>query len=516
MENLQSATSRLDLKGSLAPSASSSGNANAHSRLAFQVQPLHGNSHSNIPPSPTSLKPQPHHPHHASQGHLRKASVDGSSSNNSSRQASATLQAVNTTKPAASASAAGQGASASSAILRHVDIGKYDGSMERDERKGRRTMTREEDEKAAILAIDSASNNAHKPTRKWALKEFEVGRAMGKGRFGRVYIARTKADAQGSGAGFIVALKLLYKKEIVSDMLETQVRREIEIQMNLRHPNVLRIYGYFTDQGRIFMALEFAARGEMYKIMSKLRNGKWSEPEAGAFAGQMADGLAYLHSKNVIHRDIKPENLLIGLDNKLKIADFGWSVHAPGDRRTTQCGTLDYMAPELTDPGTPHGHGVDLWAFGILIYEFLNGTPPFDSLDERNVDRDQFETYNHYAATGKKYANFYTKARIKTIDYSFPDEMPNQAKDLVNRLLQVKPAQRLPLDQVMQHPWIKKWDPTCYQRCKEGNYVKDTPAHQVPHVPHWTRIGRLPEDRLGLPPLAPAPGTGGIRKVKKP
>lgn len=63
----------------------------------------------------------------------------------------------------------------------------------------------------------------------------------------------------------------------------------------------------------------------------------------------MAKALAYCHAKHVIHRDIKPENLLLGLKGDLKIADFGWSVHAPNSRRKTMCGTLDYLPPEMVE-----------------------------------------------------------------------------------------------------------------------------------------------------------------------
>ncbi len=62
---------------------------------------------------------------------------------------------------------------------------------------------------------------------------------------------------------------------------------------------------------------------------------------------QIADALIYLHNKHVIHRDIKPENLLLGAFGELKIADFGWSVHAPSLKRQTLCGTLDYLPPEM-------------------------------------------------------------------------------------------------------------------------------------------------------------------------
>ena len=80
----------------------------------------------------------------------------------------------------------------------------------------------------------------------------------------------------------------------------------------------------------------------------------------------------------MIHRDIKPENLLLDMKGDLKIADFGWSVHAPSSRRATMCGTLDYLPPEMIE-GNLHDENVDLWSLGILCYEFLVGKPPFES-----------------------------------------------------------------------------------------------------------------------------------------
>ena len=116
----------------------------------------------------------------------------------------------------------------------------------------------------------------------------------------------------------------------MENKVEKQIRREIEIQQNLRHPNILRLYGYFHDEKRIFLMLEFAGKGELYKQLSKL--GCFTEKRSSRYIDQMADALTYLHSKHVIHRDIKPENLLLGINGELKIGDFGWSVHAPGNR----------------------------------------------------------------------------------------------------------------------------------------------------------------------------------------
>ena len=86
----------------------------------------------------------------------------------------------------------------------------------------------------------------------------------------------------------------------------------------------------------------------------------------------------------VIHRDIKPENLLLDVKGDLKIADFGWSVHAPSSRRATMCGTLDYLPPEMV-VGDSHDEKVDLWSLGVLLYEFLCGKPPFETASHQET-----------------------------------------------------------------------------------------------------------------------------------
>lgn len=147
---------------------------------------------------------------------------------------------------------------------------------------------------------------------------FEIGRPLVKGKFGGVYLARERKS------GFICALKVLNKNEIMQGRVEKQVQREIEIQSNLRHPNVLQLYGHFHDSKRIFLILEFAAKGELYKHLQ--REKRFPEWKAAQYVAQMAAALQYLHKRHVIHRDIKPENILLGIHGELKIADFGWSV----------------------------------------------------------------------------------------------------------------------------------------------------------------------------------------------
>nr|XP_044601322.1 aurora kinase B isoform X6 [Equus asinus] len=101
--------------------------------------------------------------------------------------------------------------------------------------------------------------------RSFTIDDFEIGRPLGKGKFGNVYLAREKKSH------FIVALKVLFKSQIEKEGVEHQLRREIEIQAHLQHPNILRLYNYFYDRRRIYLILEYAPRGELYKELQKSR-----------------------------------------------------------------------------------------------------------------------------------------------------------------------------------------------------------------------------------------------------
>eukprot|EP01125_Pyxidicula_operculata_P001601 TRINITY_DN11451_c0_g1_i1.p1 TRINITY_DN11451_c0_g1~~TRINITY_DN11451_c0_g1_i1.p1 ORF type:complete len:318 (+),score=46.86 TRINITY_DN11451_c0_g1_i1:16-969(+) len=266
-------------------------------------------------------------------------------------------------------------------------------------------------------------NPTTQPSINWSMDNFEIGKPLGQGKFGNVYLAREK------NSKFIVALKVLFKKQLIESRVEYQLRREIEIQTHLRHPNVLRMFGYFYDEDKVYLILEFAARGEMYKELAKCN--KYDEKTAATHIRDIASALDYLHSKHVVHRDIKPENLLISLDGKVKIADFGWSVHAP-NKRQTLCGTVDYLPPEMVE-GKLHDHTVDNWSLGVLMFEFLVGRPPFES-------RSQKDTYK----------------KICSVAINYPSYMSSEARDLISKLLVKDTKKRLPLSQVPNHAWIKK------------------------------------------------------------
>jgi len=275
---------------------------------------------------------------------------------------------------------------------------------------------------------------------------FEIGKPLGKGKFGRVYLAKEKST------GFVCALKVLHKSELQQGKVEKQVRREIEIQSNLAHPNILRLYGHFHDTKRIFLILEFAGKGELYKHLR--RESRFPEWKAAQYIAQMAAALKYLHKKHVMHRDIKPENILVGIHGEIKISDFGWSVHAPNNRRNTMCGTLDYLPPEMLKPGSQENYyseKVDLWSLGVLMYEFLVGEAPFEDtpvMTQRRIARGEM--------TVPQFVSSDARDLIKRVSFRRHVALVLFRRFDASQLLVLDPDKRLPLDEVEVHPWILK------------------------------------------------------------
>ena len=154
----------------------------------------------------------------------------------------------------------------------------------------------------------------------------------------------------------------------------------------------------------------------MYSKMG--RPGLFTDAQVATYAAQVACALRLAHRKHVIHRDIKPENILLGLHGEVKMGDWGWSIYSPDVRRTTLCGTPDYIAPEMIDydrllcsPIEPYNEKVDVWAVGILIYELLVGKTPFSEPSLR-----------------------LSMLRTKRRDLHIPSYVPPDAADLIDKV----------------------------------------------------------------------------------
>jgi aurora kinase len=244
---------------------------------------------------------------------------------------------------------------------------------------------------------------------------FEVGGTLGCGKFGCVYLARHLAT------NYICALKIISKAQAITQKEEMLIRRELEVHQNLAHKNILKLLSWFHDEKSIYLVLEFAPGGNLYSKLKKQPKGRFTEHVTAQYVAQIASALRYMHNKNIMHRDIKPENILLGLHAEIKLADFGYSVHSDSGFRSTVCGTLDYLSPEVAvmtlKPGMSdewYTKAIDQWSLGVLTYELLVGRPPFEM---KNGEK-----------TKKKIAGF------KGRGLKFPGHVSKGAEELVREV----------------------------------------------------------------------------------
>lgn len=169
------------------------------------------------------------------------------------------------------------------------------------------------------------------------------------------------------------------------------------------------MHGFFFDNKRIFMILEYASEGELYNVLKKVQ--RFPEATVAKYIKQMIAAVKHIHSLNIIHRDIKPENILLCEGDQLKLSDFGWAAHTTQTRKTF-CGTADYICPEIIK-SEAYDNTVDIWCLGILTYELCCGSPPFEP-----------ECFG----TSKKQE---TMRRIRRLEYTFPSYFSKELKHFI-------------------------------------------------------------------------------------
>lgn len=214
--------------------------------------------------------------------------------------------------------------------------------------------------------------------------------------------------------------------------MENRVKQEIAIHARLKHPSILQLYTFFEDINYVYLVLELAQHGELQQYLKKT-NIRLTEIETANIINQVVKGLLYLHTQDIIHRDMSLSNLLLTNEFQIKIADFGLAtLSGPNERHTTLCGTPNYISPEVASRSA-HGRPADVWGLGCMLYTLLVGKPPFDS-ENGGIKS--------------------TLNKVLTSNFTLPSYLSAEAKDLLNRLLQKNPSERITLNQVLLHPFM--------------------------------------------------------------
>ena len=252
---------------------------------------------------------------------------------------------------------------------------------------------------------------------------------LGSGSFGRVYLVSHNDSKK------LFALKVIDKRKLMVSYGKLDIiYNEINIHSKLDHENIIKLYNVHEDTDNINIIMEYAENGNLFELISREKNGL-SESKAFEYFIQVVNAVYYLHNNNIIHRDIKPENILIGANNKIKLCDFGWAKELTLENRSTFCGTVEYMAPEIVGSEN-YDYSVDIWSLGILLYELLYGHSPFKANNTKNVI-----------------------LNIKTHELTYDDKnktISKSCKNLIQKLLDSNPQKRLKIKDILEHPFVKK------------------------------------------------------------
>jgi len=266
--------------------------------------------------------------------------------------------------------------------------------------------------------MDPDDKHVGHSTQNLSLDDFELITTLGTGTFARVWLARLK-DAGDGDKEKVYALKILRKVDVIRLKQVEHVRNERNVLAAVAgHPFITTMLASFQDQDSLYMLLDYCPGGEVFSYLRRAR--RFTEPTARFYAAEIVLILEYLHEKEgVAYRDLKPENILIDAQGHLKLVDFGFAKRVENRETYTLCGTPEYLAPEVIR-NTGHGTAVDWWAFGILVYEFLVGQPPF-------WDQNPMKIYEQIV-----------EARLR-----FPTAMSAPARSLISGLCTADTSKRL-------------------------------------------------------------------------
>uniref|UniRef100_A0A2K6JYJ4 Ribosomal protein S6 kinase n=1 Tax=Rhinopithecus bieti TaxID=61621 RepID=A0A2K6JYJ4_RHIBE len=338
-----------------------------------------------------------------------------------------------------------------------------------------------EEEEGIVKEID-ISHHVKEGFEKADPSQFELLKVLGQGSYGKVFLVR---KVKGSDAGQLYAMKVLKKATLkVRDRVRSKMERDILAEVN--HPFIVKLHYAFQTEGKLYLILDFLRGGDLFTRLSK--EVMFTEEDVKFYLAELALALDHLHSLGIIYRDLKPENILLDEEGHIKITDFGLSKEAiDHDKRAYSfCGTIEYMAPEVVNR-RGHTQSADWWSFGVLMFEMLTGSLPFQGKDRKE-----------------------TMALILKAKLGMPQFLSGEAQSLLRALFKRNPCNRLGagidgVEEIKRHPFFVTIDWNKLYRKEIKPPFKPAvgrPEDTFHFDPEFT--ARTPTDSPGVPPSANA------------
>ncbi|XP_062369873.1 serine/threonine-protein kinase PAK 3-like [Cinclus cinclus] len=252
---------------------------------------------------------------------------------------------------------------------------------------------------------------------------------IGKGGFGTV------CTAVETATGEEVAIKKISLLQVKSNELCVN---EIQVMRDNKNANVVNYVDSYLVHEELWLVMEYMDGGSLHDVIREIQ---MAEGEIAAVSRECLQGLDFLHCKQVVHRDIKSHNILLGLDGSVKLADFGLAAQltAEQSKRRSAVGTTYWMAPEIFTR-KPYGPKVDIWSFGIVGMEMVEGAPPYLMETSR--------TARQLISTGG------------TPKLQKPRQQSAWLRDFLHCCLETDEDRRWSAQELLQHPFVTSAKPT--------------------------------------------------------
>lgn len=310
--------------------------------------------------------------------------------------------------------------------------------------------------------------------------QFQLLKVLGQGSYGKVFLVR---KIRGADRGQLYAMKVLKKATLkVRDRVRSKMERDILAEVN--HPFIVKLHYAFQTEGKLYLILDFLRGGDLFTRLSK--EVMFTEEDVKFYLAELALALDHLHSLGIIYRDLKPENILLDEEGHIKITDFGLSKEAiDHDKRAYSfCGTIEYMAPEVVNR-RGHTQSADWWSFGVLMFEMLTGSLPFQGKDRKE-----------------------TMALILKAKLGMPQFLSPEVQSLLRALFKRNPANRLGagpdgVEEIKRHRFFASIDWNKLYKKEVRPPFKPSvgrPEDTFHFDPEFT--SRTPTDSPGIPPSA--------------
>ncbi|XP_019268306.1 ribosomal protein S6 kinase alpha-2 isoform X1 [Panthera pardus] len=337
------------------------------------------------------------------------------------------------------------------------------------------------EEEGTVKEID-ISHHVKEGFEKADPSQFELLKVLGQGSYGKVFLVR---KTKGSDTGQLYAMKVLKKATLkVRDRVRSKMERDILAEVN--HPFIVKLHYAFQTEGKLYLILDFLRGGDLFSRLSK--EVMFTEEDVKFYLAELALALDHLHGLGIIYRDLKPENILLDEEGHIKITDFGLSKEAiDHDKRAYSfCGTIEYMAPEVVNR-RGHTQSADWWSFGVLMFEMLTGSLPFQGKDRKE-----------------------TMALILKAKLGMPQFLSTEAQSLLRALFKRNPCNRLGagldgVEEIKRNPFFMTVDWNKLYRKEIKPPFKPAvgrPEDTFHFDPEFT--ARTPTDSPGIPPSANA------------